>query len=108
IFQDRYGAFLRQGLRNLQSARAIQDERLEVPRGRLHALDLREVFRVIFRRGHQLTRVTTPKDHAENFPQIEGMQPATRDFKPFILDRASALEISKALPKKSTIPILEN
>ncbi|KKL39742.1 hypothetical protein LCGC14_2368220 [marine sediment metagenome] len=55
--------------------------------------------------GHQLTRVTTPKMGVENFPAKDGFTP-TEDFEPFLLPSEAALSVAKALPKKSTIPVL--
>ena len=57
--------------------------------------------------GHQLTRVTTPKVDVEQFPVKDGFTP-TRDFEPFLLPSQAALSIARALPKRSTIPILLN
>ena len=57
--------------------------------------------------GRQLTRVTTPKFKADDFPVKDGFKPTTT-FEPFILPAQSALAIAKALPKKSTLPILLN
>lgn len=57
--------------------------------------------------GHVMVKVTTPDTTAESFPQMANVEPATDDFKPFILSRRAALEISKALPKSRYFPALE-
>jgi len=49
--------------------------------------------------------VETNKIPAKQFPQTQGCTP-TDEFKPFILPRADALAIAKALPSKSIIPVL--
>jgi hypothetical protein len=55
--------------------------------------------------GHLLIRVTTPNIESMQFPQIHGLT-STDSFEPFTLPRAAALAIEKAIPGKSTIPVL--
>ena len=57
--------------------------------------------------GHQLTRVTTPKMGVDDFPAAEGFTAAAK-WEPFILDAKAALAIAKAIPKSTTIPVLEH
>lgn len=60
--------------------------------------------------GHQIVRVSMPKDMApESFPELkelEGMTYAT-DFQPFLLPADQARAIVRALPAKTTIPVLQ-
>jgi hypothetical protein len=42
-----------------------------------------------------------------NFPVVEGFDGGQEDFAPFLLDTESAKAISKALPRKTTIPVLQ-
>lgn len=59
--------------------------------------------------GHQLVKVTLPPDmKAEAFPIREGQPPAVDTWKPFLLPASEALNIAKALPKKTTLPILKH
>lgn len=58
--------------------------------------------------GHQLVIVSTVKTDAADFPQVPGMEPPVDSFKPFLLPAAEALNIAKALPKKTPIPVLAN
>lgn len=58
--------------------------------------------------GRQLIRVTAPVAEAETFPTVVGVAPPTEDFEPFLLEASDALRIAKALPRKTTIPILSN
>lgn len=58
--------------------------------------------------GHRLTRLTIPKAEAENFPQMEGINPAASVNGGVSLSVEDAKRIEKMLPKKSTIPILVN
>lgn len=53
--------------------------------------------------GHQLIVATLPTITPESFPTGN----ATKDFKPFLLPKKMAQEIERALPKKSSIPVLE-
>jgi hypothetical protein len=55
--------------------------------------------------GHQLVMVTTPDIDAESFPATPGVTP-TKKFKPFLLDAETALKIAKAIPRKTTLPVL--
>lgn len=58
--------------------------------------------------GHQLVKVTLPPDmKAESFPVREGQSPAVDSWKPFLLPASEALNIAKALPKKTTMPVLK-
>ncbi len=58
--------------------------------------------------GFTLARVTTPKGlKVENFPVTPGVKPSTT-FRPFNLPLDAADTIRKAIPKKTTIPILDN
>jgi hypothetical protein len=59
--------------------------------------------------GHQLIRVTTPKQFdPETFPEVPGCGKAAKDFKPFLIPSSDALDLIKAIPKKQPIPILDN
>lgn len=59
--------------------------------------------------GHQLCTVSMQKTDTEAVPSPTGVDfAAVADWKPFILPAGEALDIAKALPKKSTIPILQN
>ena len=58
--------------------------------------------------GHILCHVTPPPGMtAEGFPVVVGTERPTEPIKPFILPLESAKEVAKALPKKTTIPILK-
>ena len=57
--------------------------------------------------GHMLLVVDRPKLDIQDYPVIDGFT-ATAQHNSFILDAKSALDISKAIPKKSTLPILQN
>lgn len=57
--------------------------------------------------GHQLMRVTMPEADPDSFPEVPGAGKATRVFEPFLLDAGDAIALQRALPKKTTIPILE-
>jgi len=57
--------------------------------------------------GTVLVRVSTPKLDPANFPLVDGVKPSAT-FKPFNLSVDAARTIEKAIPKKSTIPILSN
>ena len=57
--------------------------------------------------GFILARVSTPKRDPANFPPVEGVKPSAT-FKPFNLPVDAARTIEKAIPKKSTLPILSN
>ena len=57
--------------------------------------------------GHLLVAVGTSALKADQFPTRQGTPAATDDWKPFILDAADAKRALVALPKKSTIPVLE-
>ena len=56
--------------------------------------------------GHQLVRVGATAIDPESFPPVPGCTP-TKDFQPFLLPKDAALAIAKALPKKTTIPVLD-
>jgi hypothetical protein len=64
--------------------------------------------RTVVTDGHCLVQVTTPTNNGDvsNFPQVPGMGEVTDKFKPFIMPRAAALALAKAIPRKSTIPVL--
>lgn len=57
--------------------------------------------------GHYLAWVSTDGQDPANFPVVEGFDGGQKDFVPFLLDVESAKAISKALPKKTTIPVLQ-
>lgn len=58
--------------------------------------------------GHRMTIVTTPKNlDAASYPMLDNFT-AVNEWDGFILPQVDALEIAKALPKKSTFPILNN
>ncbi len=57
--------------------------------------------------GFTLARVTTPKLDVKSFPVTPGVKPSTT-FRPFNLPLDAADTIRKAIPKKTTIPILGN
>lgn len=57
--------------------------------------------------GHYLIWVSTPAAHkAMNFPVIDHAPTVQDDFPPFLMSPEDAKKIEKALPRKSTIPIL--
>ena len=56
--------------------------------------------------GYYLAWVSTSRMSPENFPVVEGFDGGQKDFQPFLLDLGSAKQISKALPKNTTIPVL--
>jgi len=56
--------------------------------------------------GHYLAWISTNGMKPESFPVVEGFDGGQSDFKPFLLDVATAKAIVKALPKKATIPVL--
>ena len=61
--------------------------------------------------GHQLVKWTpTETVSGENYPAIEGMNANNKNavLKPFTLPIKSAVEILKAVPKRRTLPVLEN
>lgn len=58
--------------------------------------------------GHTLVWVSTPTDKPEDFPVVDGAPKPTREFAPFLLALDAAAAIEKALPRKSTIPVLMN
>ncbi len=59
--------------------------------------------------GHQLVKVSAPNHEAklENFPVIPGVSTVRLDGN-FLLPASTALEVSKQIPRKSTIPVLQN
>jgi predicted DNA-binding transcriptional regulator AlpA len=58
--------------------------------------------------GQQMVLVTLPPEtKAETFPELPNSPKAVDDWKPFLLPASEAAVISKALPKKSTIPVLQ-
>lgn len=58
--------------------------------------------------GHRLVRVTLPTEcKPGDFPQLEGFTP-NGNGTPFLLDRDTALQATKLIPKKTTIPILNH
>lgn len=57
--------------------------------------------------GHYLAWVSTDGQDPANFPVIEGFPGGDKYWKPFLLDVESAKQIAKALPKKTTIPVLQ-
>ena len=57
--------------------------------------------------GHMLVRVSHPVADAKNFPMTEGFD-AGKDFESILLPVAAAKEICKAVPSKTTIPILHH
>jgi hypothetical protein len=57
--------------------------------------------------GYHLVSVTRPTYKVEGFPEVPGAPPlANGNQRSFLMPAESALAISKALPKKTTIPIL--
>lgn len=58
--------------------------------------------------GHRLAHVTLPSMDEANFPVIPNFEPSNGHTGTFLLPSKAALEISKALPKKSTFPILQH
>ena len=59
--------------------------------------------------GHQLCTVSMQKTDTEAVPHPNGVDFApAADWKPFILPAGEALDIAKAIPKKSTVPICQN
>lgn len=58
--------------------------------------------------GHQLTIVDTPAFPAEEQTPLICGKPILRTWKPFILGADHALELAKAIPKKSFMPVLCN
>jgi hypothetical protein len=57
--------------------------------------------------GHQLIKVTLPNLKVESFPDIANKPKPVDTWKPFLLPASEALNIVKALPKKSSIPVLK-
>ncbi len=59
--------------------------------------------------GHQLVKVSAPNHETklENFPVIPGVT-MVRPSANFLLPASTALEVSKQIPRKSTIPVLQN
>lgn len=57
--------------------------------------------------GHVLVTVSTPEAPEDEIPGIEGITP-TPEPAPFIMPAKAALELSRALPKRQKIAILEN
>lgn len=57
--------------------------------------------------GHAMTICETVKDSAESYPEWESFK-ATNEWKPFVLPSSDCADIIKALPTKTTIPILAN
>src|SRR6266516_4633378 len=55
--------------------------------------------------GHYLVRVEHAKAKIETFPKVAG-DVETVESKSFLIGRDAALELSKAIPKASIIPIL--
>jgi hypothetical protein len=88
---------------NLQAAQFVSKES---SRYTLNGIHVRSDATVATN-GHYLAWVSTSPDRkAEDFPLVDGVGPATDSYDPFLLDRDAALEIAKALPKKTTIPVL--
>ena len=56
--------------------------------------------------GHQMVVYDFIPESAESFPEVDGAK-AVGTFKPFTLGKDAALQVAKALPKKSTIPVLQ-
>jgi len=57
--------------------------------------------------GHYLVRVGLPDGKPENFPIVEGLS-ANGSNRNCLVPREMALDALKALPKKNTIPIINN
>lgn len=57
--------------------------------------------------GHYLAWISTDSADPQNFPVVEGFEGGQKHFKPFLLDVESAKAIAKALPRKTTIPVLQ-
>jgi hypothetical protein len=57
--------------------------------------------------GHLALTVSTPDIPDADAPAIEGFSP-TLEFAPFMLPAAAALDIAKAIPKNSNLPVLQN
>lgn len=57
--------------------------------------------------GHVLVRVTHPKGKPQDFPMTAGFDKG-KEFESILLPIASAKEICSAVPKKRTIPMLNN
>lgn len=66
-----------------------------------------EQDRTVATNGYYLAIVTVPKDEVRNFPDVPGHQtvPIT---KPVLFPVDVALNLAKEMPKKTTIPILQN
>lgn len=56
--------------------------------------------------GHRLVWVSTERSTAASFPQIDHAPSAQDDYPTFLLPTDAAAAIAKAIPKKSTLPIL--
>lgn len=58
--------------------------------------------------GHYLAWISTDTSaDPASFPVVEGFEGGQKEFAPFLLDVESAKQIAKALPKKTTIPVLQ-
>src|SRR5215469_8657246 len=60
--------------------------------------------------GHQLISVTRPPVDKEQFPVKDGdsFTAVGNEHSPFMMSAVDALNIAKALPKKSPIPVILN
>jgi hypothetical protein len=60
--------------------------------------------------GHYLAWISRPDVSEEGFPVVDGFSNngSTADFESILLDADTAKDVAKALPKKTTIPVLAN
>jgi hypothetical protein len=57
--------------------------------------------------GHTLVKVTTPDFSLDSFPEVPG-QPTAETVEPVLFPANAALTVSKQIPRKETIPILNS
>lgn len=59
--------------------------------------------------GNHLTRLTLPRMDPSSFPDVSHVTgKATKEFAPFIMPMKDAVDIAKALPSKTVLPVLDH
>lgn len=57
--------------------------------------------------GYRLVRISLPKGRPENFPAVEGFEPAI-EAEEMVLGLETLDKVGKAIPKSSNLPMLEH
>ena len=73
----------------------------------LYGIHFREDGSVEATDGHMAARATSPTPNVEEFPDV-GIEATEESLKPFILPLSAADEISKSIPKRQRMSVLEH